>query len=334
MKKYLLILLFLLSEIGCNKDHPPTGSPNFSTNPPNSSTKPPHEDSKPPEDFVPEQVFGTTIQKTSQPFLTSDSATKTKSPDSVETILVHKSLDSASCGRIVGDSPSGKISKTGTFLITFNPIEKKYYVLLARKTKQGEIYRHGGFNLPEYFGSIIVTADRWGKWVTMGGGYDPSCAGKSSLCAARKEIEDESNVADQQILKKITFLDCQILPEKPETALFVAFLDWEDAQKLTTGKEEKQFVGLQTEKTKNIGKGTSYCQQYKCEAMHLFPEDSVTPSRRDLISSSHHEIGYIKWVKIDELLNHELLMNYVLNSINKFLLPVFMKKLNESFYSG
>lgn len=280
---------------------------------------------------MPEKIFDTNIQKTNHPFLTNDSASSTESPDLVQTILAHKNLDIASCGKVVGDGKDGKIQKTGTFLITFDPAEKKYYVLLARKTKQGEIHRHSN-DVPEYFGSIIVTADRWGKWVTMGGGVDPSCVGRSSLCAARKEIEDEANVTDPQVLKKITFLDCKILDEKPETALFVAYIDWKDAQKLTLDKEEKQFIGLQTEKTKNIGKGTTYCEKYKCDLMHIFSPDNITVSRKDLIDSSHNEIGYIKWVKIDEVLKHELLMNYVLNSFNKFLFPVFMKKLNESFY--
>jgi hypothetical protein len=276
------------------------------------------------------EFFGTTIYKTTSVSLSKNNALSMLSTQPLSVIQTHASLDVASCGRIIG-AQGGTITKTGTFLISFNPTDKKYYMLLARKTKQGEIHQHSPTLRPEYFGSIIVPGDRWGKWVTLGGGYDPSCVGQSSLCAARKEIQDEGNV-EKYILKKIIFLDCAILDEKPETALFVAYLDWNDAQKLTTGKDEKQFIGLQTHKTKDLGAGTDYCKTYKCEDMHLFPLDNITLSRKDLIDSSHHEIGYIKWVPLEQALKHELLMNYVENSLKKFFFPGFMKKLHKNIF--
>lgn len=282
-----------------------------------------------PESLHPEEVFGTSVQKTSLS-LSSDSVHDQRRFNDDNTIQVHKNLDIAKCGQIVVQDGAGAVTKTGTYLLTFNPAERKYYVLLARKTKQGEIYRHK-LNRPLYFGSIIVTADRWGKWVTMGGGYDYSCAGASSICAAQKEIQDEAN-AEKDVLNKIIFLDCKVLEEKPDTALFVAYLDWEHAKKLTDKKVEEQFVGLQTENTKDLGKDTSYCQQYKCESMHLFAKDNITLSRKDLIVSSHDEIGYIKWVAVDEVRNHELLMPYVINSLEKFFFAIFMKDLKEDRY--
>ena len=281
-----------------------------------------------------EEIFGTKINKTDFVSLTKDGARSMLTSQPLATIVAHKSLDAASCGRIVGGDKNGSITKTGTFLVTFNPADKKYYMLLARKTKQGEIHRHSPASRPEYFGSIIVPGDRWGKWVTMGGGYAPSCVGQSSLCAARKEIQDEAHV-EEEIIEKVVFLDCAILDEKPETALFVAYIDWADAQKLTTGKDEKAFVGLQTEQTKNLGQGSDYCKKYKCETMHLFPLDNITLSRKDLIDSSHDEIGYIKWVSIKDAPQHELLMNYVKNSLEQFFFPKFMGKLNKLvFYNS
>ena len=70
---------------------------------------------------------GTRYQTTTLPSLSEKSASCNHESNDRNNLQIHKNLDITKCG-IVKNS---EITKTATFIVTFNPNDKKYYLLLS-----------------------------------------------------------------------------------------------------------------------------------------------------------------------------------------------------------